>query len=323
MIRNVLLVAALISTVASADAMDFKVVSAGDGASVMLATGDIVPGDAQRMLSLIESHSSREPVNSVMLISDGGAIRESEMLAKIIRELNLKTAVPENKYCVSACFELWAAGTTRIAGKGARIGVHRVHINGVETAETQATTIAYANRVKNLGVPRAILASMMLQPSAGMYYLTDADISSMGAVRYDMAEEEKKAAPTPQTPAPVAPSYQVTYAAPSVPVGEPQDLRAQRRAEFDETYSRAIEASKAQNRGRPAMTRNCDRKSCEEVLAFRDKNGCYVEMHKSLSTDSRALCRMTNPGVFSDEYLCKNWLTGESKTYRWSRDPLL
>jgi hypothetical protein len=311
-------VAVLFWVVTPANAMDFNISKVSPTENALTINGEIFPGDTKRLINFLQGNPDLENTNTVYLNSNGGAIGESQFLAQLFRDMKMKTVVPTNGYCVSACFELWASGTTRIAGQNARIGVHRVHIGGRETEQTRSDTIAYATRVGHLGVPRAILASMMMQPSAGMYYLTDEDIASMHAFRYN--ETGKIIASQPVT-AP-AQSFAVTTAPEAAPT-DPQDVRTQKRIEFDDTFQKAYAVSQAQNRGRAAAAKNCDRNGCEAILAYRDKNGYYVELHKSLNTDSRALCRMTQPGLFEDTYRCKNWLTGESKDYRWSRDPLM
>lgn len=308
---------ALAALASPASAMDFKIVKLTPTENALIADGEIYQGDGMKAVEYLRNNPELEKTNTVFLNSNGGVIAESQWLAKIFRDTKMKTVVRTNGYCVSACFELWAAGTTRVAGSGARIGVHRIHINGHETVETQSDTIAYATRVSKLGVPRAILASMMMQPSAGMYYLTDDDIASMNAFRYNATEDVSSATPAP---APAQPSYQVSYGDTTT---APTDERTQKRIEFDETFEKAYRVSQVQNRGRAAAQKNCDAKGCELILAYKDKNGYYVEMHKSLNSDSRALCRMKEAGIFEDTYRCKNWLTGEAKDYRWSRDPLM
>ena len=298
----------------SCNAMDFKVAKMNATDNVLLATGEIVEGDAQRLIDFLGRHPELDSTNTVFLQSNGGLTSESKWLAEIFRKLAYRTVVPSNGHCVSACYELFAAGTTRAAGSNVKIGVHRPYYPGMpESDSSRSFAIAYAERLRSLGVPRSILASMMLQESTGMYYLTNEDLAEMKAFRYGDAQ-------TAQAPSP-APTQ--SFAVTTVPDSAPQDLRTQKRIEFDETYAKALEVSKAQNRGRPALIKNCDSRRCEEVLAFRDRNNYYVEMHRSLNSDSRALCRLTRPGLLNDEYLCKNYITGETHTYRWSRDPLL
>jgi hypothetical protein len=306
--------AALLTT--SANAMDFKVAKMNATDSVLLATGEIISGDAEKLIDFMSRHPELDSTNTVFLESIGGAINESRWIAELFRKLGYRTVVPADGLCSSACFELWAAGTTRAAGPNAKIGVHRVYYQGMEENDaSRSLTIDYAERLRALGVPRSILASLMLQKSRGMYYLTNEDLAEMKAFRYGDAQ-------TAQAPAP-APTPTQSFAVTAVPDSAPQDLRAQKRIEFDETYAKALEVSKAQNRGLPALIKNCDSRRCEEILAFRDRNNYYVEMHRSLNSDSRALCRLTRPGLLNDEYLCKNYITGETHTYRWSRDPLL
>jgi hypothetical protein len=312
--------AALFWVITPANAMEFQITKTSPTENALIAEGEIYSGDAKRLLNYLHNNPDAETIRMVYLNSNGGLTNESYIIADVIHELNLTTVVPTDARCESACFELWASGKTRVAGPNAHIGVHRVSWGGREDDKSRARSIEYATYISKFGVPRAILASMMMQPAAGIYYLTDEDMASMHAFRYTSGGNAKTAQPAP-APAP-AQSFSVTTAPEAAPT-DPQEIRAQKRMEFDATFAQAYEISKTQNRGRAASAKNCDRNGCEAILAYRDKNGYYVALHKSLNTDSRALCRMTRPGLFEDEYRCKNWLTGESKDYRWSRDPLM
>jgi len=115
-----------------------------------------------------------------------------------------------------------------------------------------------------------------------------------------------------------------TFTAPSdltnstVPELDPTE---QKKREFDVAYGDAVTISSRQN-GAPATLRNCDQRRCEEIAAYYDRKGQYVELHKSLNSDNRVICRLSREGIFEDDYSCTNWLTGQKLAYRWSRDPL-
>lgn len=99
------------------------------------------------------------------------------------------------------------------------------------------------------------------------------------------------------------------------------DLLEQKKQEFDLAYIEALNISARQN-GMPATIRNCDGHRCEDIAAFYDRKGQYVELHKSVHSDNRVICRLTGAGLFEDNYSCTNWLTGQKLSYHWSRDPI-
>jgi hypothetical protein len=114
------------------------------------------------------------------------------------------------------------------------------------------------------------------------------------------------------------------YATPPVAVNSPaeqEDSIQQKLVEFDVAYGDALTISTRQN-GAPAKLKNCDARRCEEIVAYYDRKGQYVELHKSLNSSNRVICRLSRAGLFEDDYNCLNWLTGLKLAYHWSRDPL-
>jgi hypothetical protein len=99
------------------------------------------------------------------------------------------------------------------------------------------------------------------------------------------------------------------------------DLTEQKKQEFEVAYGDALTISTKQN-GAPATLRNCDSRRCEDIAAYYDRKGQYVELHKSLNSDNRVICRLSRAGLFEDDYSCTNWLTGQKLAYHWSRDPI-
>jgi hypothetical protein len=104
------------------------------------------------------------------------------------------------------------------------------------------------------------------------------------------------------------------------PIAEVDPIE-QKKLEFDSAYKVALDISTKQY-GAPATLRNCDGRRCEDIAAYYDRKGQYVELHKSLNTDNRVICRLSREGLFEDEYACTNWMTGQKLAYHWSRDPL-
>jgi hypothetical protein len=122
----------------------------------------------------------RDPnINTVVLDSPGGRVIASRDLAMRIRRLHLTTLVPANAECASACFMLFAAGTQRIAGASARIGVHSAALDGEETGVTLAMSTLMARQCGAFGVPPAILGKMVTTAPDGMEWLSADELRSM------------------------------------------------------------------------------------------------------------------------------------------------
>lgn len=319
-LRNTIAAAAFVAAT-GANAMTATVVDQYPKGHVLVQlSGMIEIGDFPKIAKTLEAvNNSGKTIDAIYLNSLGGYIQESNFIGRVIRAFNVTTVVPNNADCQSACFELFAAGATRVVGTNARVGVHRIGIEGSENDETKSHTIDYARRVEKFGVPKQILASMMMTPPQDMYMLNASDLAAMGVQRTDgthlVADLRPSYDATTETPPAAAP---VETATPE-PVVDP---REQKKAEFETAYSQAYETSRQQNRGRPAVKRNCDRTGCEEIVAYYDAHSRYVQLHKKLNSDSRAICRLVQKGIFEDTYRCTNWMTGKVTEYRWSAEPL-
>ena len=89
-----------------------------DGRSVLLSGGINDESAEQLEKALLMAPS----VTTVVLSSEGGWIREGQMLADVIRKRRLNTYV--EGYCASACTIAFLAGVERAAAPPARIGFH-------------------------------------------------------------------------------------------------------------------------------------------------------------------------------------------------------
>jgi TPR repeat protein len=99
--------------------------------------GEIVPGDAQKLLELYNAYG--EMMSPIYLRSKGGNVEEAMKMGAMIRRLRLETKVPvwdagsqpidgikidhqENMICASACFLVYAGGARRF---GNYLSLHR------------------------------------------------------------------------------------------------------------------------------------------------------------------------------------------------------
>jgi hypothetical protein len=121
------------------NAATFELARRTDGTVVegIKVEGEIVPGDAQRLLDFYGKYG--ELISPVYLRSKGGDVAEAMRMGTIIRRLRLKTEVPvwdtgrqpidpikvdhqENTICASACFLVYAGGASRF---GNYLAMHR------------------------------------------------------------------------------------------------------------------------------------------------------------------------------------------------------
>jgi hypothetical protein len=93
-----------------------------DGTAIYLS-GDIVKEDAETFFNMTKSIERA----AVILNSDGGSAMAGLRIGLRIREKGYATAVESDAVCMSACSDIWLAGSTRFAGPTAHIGFHTAY----------------------------------------------------------------------------------------------------------------------------------------------------------------------------------------------------
>ncbi|MGI3900151.1 MAG: ATP-dependent Clp protease proteolytic subunit [Janthinobacterium lividum] len=160
--------------------MDYFTVDTPDGRLLLVAEGEIKEGDDKRLHDFVAALPIRSKLFAVGLDSPGGNLREGVYLAKSIRSTGLPTIVSSRGMCASACFLMFAAGSTRMAAVNARIGVHSASSDGGDDAPAQAVTTLMARQAAEFGVPAAIIGKMVTTPPDEVTWLTRQDLAAMG-----------------------------------------------------------------------------------------------------------------------------------------------
>jgi hypothetical protein len=169
----------LLVGVAPAQAMEFTFGSP-DGQpqqGTIVATGEIMPGDDEKLHKMVAALPAKTVLAGVALNSAGGNYLEGVRLAASIRNTGLDTVVFGS--CASACFLMFAAGTNRAVFEGANVGVHSASLRGVENTETQAVTTQMARKLSDMGVPSTIVGKVVTTPADDIAWLTPEDLAAM------------------------------------------------------------------------------------------------------------------------------------------------
>ncbi len=161
-------------------AMDYFTVDTPDGRLLLVAEGEIKEGDDKRLHDFVAALPIRLKLFAVGLDSPGGNLREGVYLANSIRSTELPTIVSSHGMCASACFLMFAAGSTRMAAVNARIGVHSASSDGEDNTPAQAVTTLMARQAAEFGVPAAIIGKMVTTPPGDITWLTRQDLATMG-----------------------------------------------------------------------------------------------------------------------------------------------
>ena len=181
--RAIVLIASIIAC-SQSDAASLTRLDSEKGSEIALM-GDIAPGDADALESLVRAAEEGGSTVSVLrLDSPGGNLLGGIALARVIRRHpELSTKVDSGAMCASACFLAFSAGGRRFADYNSFIGVHAVADDfGRVTAETESATQTMARFNNELGVPAEITEKMISTPPDEIAWLTPDDLRQMGAV---------------------------------------------------------------------------------------------------------------------------------------------
>jgi hypothetical protein len=121
------------STMASA--MDFSLQQMSDGTKVLqvvVANGEIVSGDIDRLrIALQSADRDRFGNKNLALNSGGGLVREALAMVALMDQQKVTTIVPPGAACASACAQIiFLAGVQRVVLDGGRLGMHTCSVNG-------------------------------------------------------------------------------------------------------------------------------------------------------------------------------------------------
>src|SRR3569623_2558408 len=128
MLRLFGIAAALLACLAAlpADAMQFSMLKGANGQKIVLAQGEIVQGDAGKLVRALRRASvDRHGTRTVWLNSPGGSVIDSMNMADVIGAVGVTTVVPAKAMCASACASVvFVAGRYRTVEKGGQLMLH-------------------------------------------------------------------------------------------------------------------------------------------------------------------------------------------------------
>lgn len=256
---------------ANSIAAEIKSVPAKDGRTLIIVSGELVEGDTEIFKAAIKSaNDAGKLVSNLRLNSIGGSLLEGVKMADAVRFGKISTNVGKDATCASACFLVFAAGSTKFANYSAQIGVHGASTKNGEDADDG--TVAMAKVAKELGVPAAIIGRMVVTSPKEMVWLTAQDLQSMGT---SMVGKPDQLAPPSSAALPPAQTRP----------GEPIQLNGNTSASappsktgWNEIVEGAVAISAKQNNGRAKTTRSCqpELKVCNTGVVFKSDKGTDV-----------------------------------------------
>jgi len=100
--------------------------ASADGTVAISIAGEIVEGDAEALrLEIQTAQFANFSISEIQLNSIGASLYEGTGLARVVRTASLNTCVAERNICASACFLVFAAGSTNPFRMGLEWGYTR------------------------------------------------------------------------------------------------------------------------------------------------------------------------------------------------------
>lgn len=142
---------------------------------------------------------SGEPVVRVFINSRGGEVLAAVRIGQIIRSQAAEVWVDKGAECSSACILVLAAGVSRVAVPGAKLGIHRPYFPPAEFAglsyeKSQTRYAALSGGVKEylakMGIADGLHEAMLAIPSQKIEYLEQSFSESTRLLGEDPAYQE-------------------------------------------------------------------------------------------------------------------------------------
>jgi len=155
----------------------------------LVFSGEIEPGDYDRLLTRILDDENRFFIeNKILLASDGGDVGEALKIAKLVKSLYAEIIVgPQTGRCVSACFLIYAAAQQRGTEGERLIGINRPYVVESAAAGTGDAAIGEGNALARVRaflqeneVPDYLIQEMFRHASDDAYWLSVDDEKLMG-----------------------------------------------------------------------------------------------------------------------------------------------
>jgi hypothetical protein len=136
-------------------------------ASTFFIGGEI---DARSALNFDRAISAFGEPKTLVLMSEGGLVNESLIIAGRVRRLGIATYVPDGKGCYSACSFIFLAGEPRFAD--GELGVHQISSSENDLALGQIAISDILDVLSDFDTPDELLVDMFRTPSDQMHILS-------------------------------------------------------------------------------------------------------------------------------------------------------
>lgn len=292
MLKN-LVVAASLAFTSNAFAAEFIKTNMEDGSVSITMRGEIVYGDSQKLANVLEDIiASNKKTGTLFLNSPGGRVNEGVMLSNVVRNYELPTIVMDGEQCASACFMVFAAGATKLAGTGAYVGVHHAAgLDGNVTDGSVDATKTMARVSARLGVSPEIIYRMQNTAPNDIAWLSADELKAMGAKVWSPSKVQHVST---QEPA--------------------QQVSNTKNAEWKNYIGWVYKMSASQNNGTARFSKKCFKNYCQSLISYYEKSGRFAQAFELSTKDGQIFKRDTCRSTYeSDTYrVCTDFDTGKN-----------
>jgi hypothetical protein len=150
----------------------------------LVLSGDITPGDYDRLLAKIAENANRFIAqNKLIVASDGGEVPETVRIANLLKSLDTEVLVgPLTGRCIGTCFLIYAAAAQRGTDGPHVVGIHRTASQ--PGAEAQVRGFLAENEV-----PGYLIDELFAHTENDVYWLSESDEKNLGACLIGNAEQ--------------------------------------------------------------------------------------------------------------------------------------
>ena len=169
-----------------ANAMEFKVANTENGQTVLIGTGDIVPGDAERLRAGLDSvRRDRWGLKELALSSSGGLVDEAFRMGDVIDAEGVLIFIPANASCASACAViLFIDGKYHIVIEGGALGIHTCYHGASKMAAPECNDRIAQNAVAHGTDYGSVEAPMEYTPAAEIIWFGSKEADCWGLSKW-------------------------------------------------------------------------------------------------------------------------------------------
>ncbi len=162
--------------------LEFREQAVDDLGRVLLVSGQIETGDAERFSSYLSGMQDQPDL--VALHSPGGKVSEALLIGGHIREADLSSAVLEGAVCMSACPYILAGGVERLVSLQGIVGLHQHYydqprlipvvfaVEGIQKGQGETM-----QHLIDMGVDPALMLYSLNTPPDQIYALVEEELT--------------------------------------------------------------------------------------------------------------------------------------------------